>query len=61
VAIGKLKEIHTATLPAAKLERRGRPADGATEDAGDAREELLSSLAVEAAEEEGDGPSQLEE
>jgi integrase/recombinase XerD len=54
VAIGKLKEIHTATHPGAKLERRARPAqDGeADDDGGDEREEILSSLDVEAAEEE---------
>jgi integrase/recombinase XerD len=57
VAIRKLKEIHTATHPAAKLERRERPADGAAVDASDEREELLASLAVEAAEEEDDAPA----
>jgi integrase/recombinase XerD len=57
VAIRKLKEIHTATHPAAKLERRERPAeDGKAEGAGDEREELLASLAVEAAEEDDEQP-----
>jgi integrase/recombinase XerD len=63
VSIRKLKEIHTATHPAARLERR---ADGASivaenssdrdrEDArggADPSEDLLSSLAAEAVEEE---------
>jgi len=57
VSIRKLKEIHTATHPAAKLERRERPAeDGEDEDAGDERDALLASLDVEAAEEEDAPP-----
>jgi integrase/recombinase XerD len=43
VSIKKLQEVHTASHPGARLAR--------TEDA--AREELLSSLAAEAAEDEG--------
>jgi integrase/recombinase XerD len=46
VSIAKLKEIHTATHPGAKLARRGLPEDDES-----ARAELLSSLAAEAAEE----------
>jgi integrase/recombinase XerD len=49
VSIRKLKEIHTATHPSARLERKPTPAT--TEPAEDeAREILLSSLAAEAAE-----------
>jgi integrase/recombinase XerD len=44
VAIRKLKEVYELTHPGAKLERRERPDD-------DERDELLSSLAAEAAEE----------
>jgi len=58
VAIRKLKEIHTATHPGARLERApaadaGPDADGAM--AEDETTELLASLAAEAAEEIGDG------
>jgi integrase/recombinase XerD len=60
VAIRKLKEIHTATHPGARLDRT--PAAGASTSAGDVlaedeATELLHSLAAEAAEEEGDGVS----
>jgi len=61
VSIRKLKEIHTATHPGAKLER-GAASTSAVESDDDAaevfpatRESLLSSLAAEAAEEEEDG------
>jgi len=48
VSIKKLKEIHTATHPAAKMERR-RP-EGASDSEDEAtKEELLSSLAAEEA------------
>lgn len=47
VSIRKLKDIHTATHPAARLEK-----SAAAVDAGEAREQLLSSLAAEAAEED---------
>jgi integrase/recombinase XerD len=64
VSIRKLKEIHTATHPAARLARaKASPATsadaGSTEDlaealapTADAREELLSALAAEATEED---------
>jgi len=65
VSIRKLKEIHTATHPAARLarakaSRATSPAASSTEDlvgaasapTADAREELLSALAAEADEEE---------
>lgn len=57
VSIRKLKEIHTATHPSARLEAPAREAlDGVTAPddaaAGDVREELLTSLAAEAAAEE---------
>jgi len=63
VSIRKLKEIHTATHPGAKLERAQRAEFLAQDDTGDVRathdveppatrEVLLSSLAAEAAEEE---------
>jgi len=57
VAIRKLKEIHEATHPGARLERTpatARAYAGAPEDAA---ADLLSSLAAEASEEEGDGVS----
>jgi integrase/recombinase XerD len=50
VAIRKLKEVHEMTHPGAKLERRER--SGSDDDESEpTREELLSSLAAEAAEE----------
>ncbi len=62
VSIRKLKEIHTATHPGAKLERAPRAESLTQDDAGDVitrdaeppatREALLSSLAAEAAEED---------
>ena len=62
VAIRKLKEIHEATHPGAKLGPASSHAAAAGETADDARTEdeaaeLLSSLAAEAAEEEPDGVS----
>lgn len=59
VSIKKLKEIHTVTHPGARLERRERASEAAAEEHAEAteqaaRDELLSSLAAEAAEEEGD-------
>jgi integrase/recombinase XerD len=54
VSIRKLKEIHTATHPGAKLERSAsRASDEQGDDETDARAELLTALAAEAAEEEG--------
>jgi integrase/recombinase XerD len=65
VSIRKLKEIHTATHPAARLARAKAssatsPGADSTEDLAEAsapaepaREELLSALAAEADEEEG--------
>jgi integrase/recombinase XerD len=56
VSIRKLKEIHTATHPGAKLERHAAqalPLDD--DDTAATRDELLSSLAAEGAEEEEDG------
>jgi integrase/recombinase XerD len=54
VSIRKLKEIHTATHPGAKLERgASRASDDQGDDENDARAELLTALAAEAAEEEG--------
>jgi integrase/recombinase XerD len=59
VSIRKLKEIHTATHPGAKLERSTTSATSLDDDEADtppaSRETLLSSLAAEAAEEEEDG------
>jgi integrase/recombinase XerD len=59
VSIRKLKEIHTATHPGAKLERGAASVSSIDDAAADAlpatRESLLSSLAAEAAEEEEDG------
>jgi integrase/recombinase XerD len=55
VAIRKLKEVHAATHPGAKLSRRGRAAlepAAAGERPLDPREELLSRFAAEAASEE---------
>jgi integrase/recombinase XerD len=52
VAIRKLKEVHELTHPGAKLDRHG-PHRRAEDDA-EAREQLLSSLAAEAAEEENE-------
>ncbi len=61
VAIRKLKEIHTATHPGARLERAAAATNGGTVEepaaAEDEATELLASLAAEAAEEEGDGVS----
>jgi integrase/recombinase XerD len=54
VSIRKLKEIHTATHPAARLEKSSASAEAP--EAGEAREQLLSSLAAEAAEEEAPLP-----
>jgi integrase/recombinase XerD len=53
VSIRKLKEIHSATHPAARLARAAKMdanVEASTSDP--AREELLASLAAEAAEEE---------
>jgi integrase/recombinase XerD len=59
VSIKKLKEIHTVTHPGARLARREKAgeASGEEHEAADlsAREELLSALAAEAAEEEDMG------
>lgn len=53
VSIRKLKEIHTATHPAARLARaKAQPGTSAPTEA--AREELVSALAAEAAEEDTD-------
>jgi integrase/recombinase XerD len=60
VAIRKLKEIHTATHPGARLASSpdSRKATGSDDvDVEDEAVELLHSLAAEAAEEEGDGVS----
>jgi integrase/recombinase XerD len=57
VAIRKLKEIHTATHPGARLEASPATSAGASTEAEDEAVELLTSLAAEAAEEEGDGVS----
>ena len=58
VSIGKLKAIHAATHPSAKLERPVADANGRPDaPADDGREELLSSLAAEAADEDCDGES----
>ena len=51
VAIRKLKEVHELTHPGARLERRAAHRQE-VDDHADAREQLLSSLAAEAAEEE---------
>ncbi len=48
VALRKLKEVHAATHPGARLSHRQR------RELGDPRELLLSSLAAEASEEDGD-------
>ncbi|MDL1949060.1 site-specific tyrosine recombinase XerC [Acidobacteria bacterium ACD] len=62
VSITKLREIHAATHPGARLApRAGVPGDAATstqrpdDDTADPAEELLSSLAAEAEPEEGEG------
>ena len=57
VAIRKLKEIHTATHPGARLEGPPTSAAVATSAEADEAAQLLASLAVEATEEEGDGVS----
>ena len=62
MAIGKLKEIHTATHPGAKLERKVSAAAPAASDepatVEEAQAELLASLAVEAEQDgEHDGPA----
>jgi integrase/recombinase XerD len=58
VAIRKLKEIHTATHPGARLEATPATSAGAASaEVEDEAVELLHSLAAEAAEEEGDGVS----
>ncbi len=57
VSIRKLKEIHTATHPGAKLQReRSAEGEGAAEadDSEELREQLLSTLAAEAGDESGD-------
>ncbi len=56
VSIRKLKEIHTATHPGARLDRsasRAAPALDSDDDSAAARTELLTALAAEADEEEG--------
>jgi integrase/recombinase XerD len=50
VSVHKLREVHTATHPGARLERRP-PLRKAREDDAALRDELLSSLAAEAADE----------
>ena len=56
VSIKKLKEIHTATHPGARLERRERTGEATAEEHNEAadhavRDEMLSALAAEADEE----------
>jgi integrase/recombinase XerD len=65
VALRKLKEVYERTHPGARLTRKARPEDAGAGEAGDepAREELLSTLAAEAAddEEEGGAPETRDE
>lgn len=61
VSIRKLKEIHSATHPSAKLERRARPTAAADDEQPDhavaSVVELLADLDAEAEAEEADEPS----
>jgi integrase/recombinase XerD len=59
VALRKLKEVHAASHPGARLSRRQRHELG--EAPRDPREQLLSSLAAEAAEEEADGGGDVDD
>jgi integrase/recombinase XerD len=47
VSIRQLKEIHSATHPGAKLEKRSRQDEEAEADTEAARDDLLSALAAE--------------
>jgi integrase/recombinase XerD len=60
VAIRKLREVHAATHPGARLTRRHRAQLGLEEEPADPREELLSCLAAEAAEEETEDVAEVE-
>jgi integrase/recombinase XerD len=55
VSIRKLKEVHAATHPSAKLERRAAAVPGDGEGAAGAAEALLAELDAEAAEEDDAG------
>jgi integrase/recombinase XerD len=56
VAIRKLKQVHTATHPAAQLKPKDRAAQAPAKDEAEAaREELLEALNTEADEEDGKG------
>jgi integrase/recombinase XerD len=59
VSIRKLKEIHAATHPGAKLERKEKPAADGKPAAQEAAAELLETLDAEADEEELDGAAEL--
>jgi integrase/recombinase XerD len=57
VGIRKLKEIHSATHPGAKLEGAARTSPPASDGDTAARAEILSALEAEAKEEDGEEPS----